>query len=78
MRHVVICPVQRCPYTGGYAVEVDYRNEYSEPGRVMRFRSWKAMANYIFMPYYATVRVLWSVKKDGTPIEPTSHDDDNY
>ena len=68
MRHIVICPVRRCPHTGGYLVEVDYRDRYDEPGRVMRFRSWQAVFNCVLSPYYATVRVLWSQDADGEPI----------
>ena len=34
MLHIVICPIRRCPHTGGYLVEVDYRDRYDEPGRV--------------------------------------------
>ena len=68
MLHVVICPVRRCPHKGGYVVEVDYRDRYDEPGRVMRFRSWQAVFNCVFPAYYATVRVLWSQDADGDPM----------
>ena len=67
MLHVVMCPLRNAPYGAGYTVEVDYRADYSEPGRVMRFRSWAAALNCVLMLHYATVRVLWSEIQPGVP-----------
>ena len=65
MRHVVIAPLRRDPYgSDRYVVEVDYRVDLDRPGRVMRFRSWDAAFNCLLLPYYATVRVLWSELPD--------------